>query len=223
MEYDYTLLRDISLFRGMTNEEIASSIPLIDGRVLSAKKDEFIIKNGDECRYMGIIIKGKGMLIQDDVWGHRNIVGNVLPDETFSEPFSLFRIHVPLSVIATEDTVYFYFDATKVVTDNPHNSHVHMLLTNNFITLLNRKIMRLVDKITHTTQRTTRAKILSYLNTCAYENQNLTFTIPFNRQQLADYLGVERAAMTVVLSELKEEGLISFQKNTFTLIRNNLY
>lgn len=223
MEYDYTLLRDISLFRGMTDEEIRTCIPLIDGKLLNAEKDEFIIKNGDEGRYIGIIVKGRGMIIQDDIWGHRNIVGTVLPDETFAEPFSLFRIHVPLSVIATEKTLYFYFDAAKVVNDNPQNSHIHTLHTNNFITLLNRKIMRLVDKITHTTQRSTRAKILSYLNTCAYESQKLTFTIPYNRQQLADYLGVERAAMTVVLSELKEQGLITYRKNTFTLIRTTFY
>lgn len=222
MEYDYTLLREISLFRGMTDEEIESCVPLIDGKLLVAEKDEFIIKNGDEGRYIGIIVKGQGLIIQDDIWGHRNIVGTALPDDTFAEPFSLFRIHVPLSVIATEKTVYFNFDPKMVVIDNPQNSHIHTLLTNNFITLLNHKIMRLVDKITHTTQRSTKAKILSYLNTCAYESQALTFTIPYNRQQLADYLGVERAAMTVVLSELRKEGLISFRKNTFTLIENSL-
>ncbi len=218
MNPDVTLLKEVSLFKGMSDEEIEECIPLIDGKLLSARKEEFIVKNGEEGKYVGLIVRGKCMLIQEDVWGHRNIVGSALPGDTFAEPFSLFRIHTPLSVIAMEPTVYFLFDSTRIVTDHPESTHNHMLLTNNFINILNVKVLKLVEKITHTTQRSTRAKILSYLNTCAYENQTRTFTIPYNRQQLADYLGVERAAMTVVLSELREEGLINFERNTFTLI-----
>ncbi len=220
MNSDITMLRNVPLFKGMTDEEIGECLPIIDGKILTAKKDEFLLKNGEEGRYVGLIIKGRGMVIQEDVWGHRNIVNSALPGDTFAEPFSLFRVHVPLSVIAMEPTVYFIFDAAKIVTNSPESTHNHMVLTNNFISLLNMKVLKLVEKITHTTQRTTRAKILSYLNTCAYENQSKTFTIPYNRQQLADYLGVERAAMTVVLSELREEGFIDFERNTFTLLEN---
>jgi CRP-like cAMP-binding protein len=87
------------------------------------------------------------------------------------------------------------------------------------VRLLSYKNLELMKKINHITKRSTREKLLSYLSAEAKKQGSKSFLIPFDRQQLADYLCVERSAMSSELSKMRSEGLLEYQKSFFTLIQ----
>ena len=216
---DYEILKSCKLFEGMEEAQIVDICNIVDGKILNAEKNTYILKEGSETRYCGYLISGSAYTYQEDYsGGFRNVVSYVRPGCIFAGGASVLKMTYPLSVITREDCVYFAFDANKLLSANPSTRPLNLIqFENNFITLLSRSIYILFDKISFLTQRTTRARLIAYLIHRSAENKSKTFSIDFNRQQLADYLGVDRAAMTVVLTELMNEGYLTYNKNDFSL------
>lgn len=215
---DYGMLKKCDLFKGMDEAQIADIVNNLDGIVLTAEKNKTLIKEGDETRNAAVIISGSALAYQEDyTGGFRNVVAELGAGATLATSSSILSVPHPLTVMTREETVYFSFNTKKLFSVNSTRPATYLLFENNLLVQISKTMSILFEKITFLTQRTTRARLMSYLVTKSYEKKSKSFTISLNRQQLADYLGVDRAAMTVVLSELMNDGYIIFNKNDFTL------
>ncbi len=220
---DYDMLRRCDLFRGMDEAQIADAVNNLDGMVLTAEKNKLIIQEGNDAKNAAFIISGSALAyLEDYTGGFRNVVAELGAGSVMSVSSSILMRPYPLSVITREETVYFSFNAKKLLNLNPQRPLNYIHFVNNLLVEMSKTMAVIFEKITFLTQRSTRARLMSYLVTKSYEKKSKTFTITLNRQQLADYLGVDRAAMTVVLSELMNDGYIIFSKNDFTLTQKAL-
>ena len=214
-------LKRCPFFTGMTDEEILAILHCVSARTLSVKKDQFIFRAGDATEEMGLVLSGSVIIIQEDLWGHRNIMGKCLPGDFFGEPYAATPGSVlNISVTASEDSVVLLLNIRKMLTTCPTACDHHNKLTRNLVAVLANKVLQFNEKITHMSKRTTREKLLSYLSSEALRAGNTSFDIPYDRQQLADFLCVERAAMSVELSKLQKEGLLKTTRNHFELLKD---
>lgn len=215
---DYEILKKCDLFRGMDDGEIQDIVTNLDGIIRTADKNTLLISEGDETNIASIIISGSALAYQEDyTGGFRNVIAELGPGATISTSSSILSIPHPLTVVTRDDVVYFSFSMKRLFSRNIIQIDHLIHFENNLLVQMSKTMSMLFEKITFLTQRTTRARLMSYLVAKSYENKSKCFTITLNRQQLADYLGVDRAAMTVVLSELMNDGYIVFNKNDFTL------
>ncbi len=206
------------LFAGTSNDEILAMLGCLDARRKRIVKNAYILRAGDTTHDIGLLLEGRLLVLQEDVWGHRNIMGQVQPGGLFAETFAASP-DAPLaaSVVAQEDGAILLLDLRRVLKVCTSACLHHTRIVNNLITSMAERLRAFSDKITHMSRRTTREKLLSYLSAEAQRQRTMRFEIPFNRQQLADFLCVERAAMSVELSRLQKEGVLKTDKNAFTL------
>ena len=165
------------------------------------------------------MLSGSTLVIQEDFWGHRNILSKCNTGDFFGEPYAATPGAIlNISVVAEEDCEILLLNVKRLLTACPTACDHHQKLIRNLVSVLANKILLFNDKITHVSKRTTREKLLSYLSAESIRQSSLSFDIPFDRQQLADFLCVERAAMSVELSKLQKEGLLVTKRNHFELL-----
>ena len=212
------ILRNSPLFQGMTEEEILSVLHCVNATVLHKKKGEYIFRVGDSTESMGLVLSGSVLSMQEDLWGHRNIMHRIGVGEYFAEPYAATAGSVlNVSVVADADAKIMLFNMSRLLKTCPNACAHHNRLVQNLVSVMARRVMNLNEKITHMAKRSTRDKLLSYLSAESMRQGKLSFTIPYDRQQLADYLCVERAAMSVELSKLQKEGFLKTNRNQFEL------
>lgn len=213
-----SVLRTCALFYGLSDEEILSSLHCIGAEVETTKKNAYILRMGDKTDRIGLIVSGSALIIQEDLWGNRNVITRLVPGDFFAESFAVIPGAVlSVSVIATESCKIIKMDINCLLTvcSSACDSHNHLI--HNLVTALARKLLIFNDKITHMSKRKTRDKLLSYLSAESFRQNSLSFDIPYDRQQLADFLCVDRAAMSVELSKLQKEGLLKTNHSHFEL------
>ena len=213
-----TVLKKCCLFQQFNDEEILHALTCLDAKVIHRNKDAYILNAGSSPDSVGLLLSGSALIVQDDLWGNRNVVAKLTEGSLYAEPFAVIPDAVMnMSVAAIEDCEILLLPASKIfhVCQNacPH----HNLLIQNFVEALSGKLLLLNDKITHVSKRRTRDKLLSYLSAESIRQNSLSFSIPYNRQQLADFLNVERAAMSVELSRLQKEGYLKTKQSYFEL------
>lgn len=219
MEQYMFILRNSPLFQGMTEEEISSVLHCVNASILHRKKGEYIFRVGDSTESMGLVLRGAMLSLQEDLWGHRNIIHRIGVGEYFAEPFAATTGSVlNMSVVADEDSEIMLLNMGRLLKTCPNACEYHNRLVQNLVSVMARRVMNLNEKITHMAKRSTREKLLSYLSAESMRQGKFSFTIPYDRQQLADYLSVERAAMSVELSKLQKEGYLKTKRNHFELI-----
>lgn len=213
------ILKASPFFNGLSDEEILSVLHCINGTVISKDKDSYIFRAGDSATAMGMILEGSALIIQEDLWGHRNIMSNCRPGDFFGEPYAATPGSIlNISVTANEDCKILMIEINRLLSACPTACDHHQKLIRNLVSVLANKILILNDKITHMSKRSTRDKLLSYLSAEALRQGKLSFDIKYDRQQLADFLCVERAAMSVELSKLQKEGFLKTNRNHFELM-----
>ena len=218
MEQYLFILRNTPFFQGMTEEEILSVLHCVNATVQQKKKDQYILRVGDRTESMGLVLRGTVLVLQEDLWGHRNIIHRIGPGEYFAEPFAATAGSVlNVSVVADEDSEIMMLNMERFLTTCPHACAHHSRMVRNLVSVMAKRVLDLNDKLTHIAKRSTREKLLSYLSAESMRQGKLAFTIPYDRQQLADYLSVERVAMSVELSKLQKEGLLKTTRNHFEL------
>ena len=221
MEQYLFVLRNSPFFQGMTEEEILSILQCVNATVLRRKKDEYIFRAGDSTESMGLVLRGAVLSVQEDLWGHRNIMHRIGAGEYFAEPFAATPGSVlNVNVVADEDSEIMLLNMSRLLQTCPNACEHHNRLVRNLVSVMARRVMDMNEKITHMAKRSTREKLLSYLSSESMRQGKLSFTIPYDRQQLADYLCVERAAMSVELSKLQKEGFLKTNRNQFELCAN---
>jgi len=202
----------------MTEQELLSILHCMDARVVTKARNEYIFRSGESTETMGLVLKGSVLVIQEDLWGHRNILDKVLPGDFFGESYAATPGSVlNISVVANEDSEILMLNVNRLLTGCHTACTHHTHLIRNLVSVLAGKVLLWDNKITHISKRTTREKLLSYLSSESIRQGKLSFDIPYDRQQLADYLSVERAAMSVELSKLKKEGVLDTERNHFVL------
>ena len=219
MEQYLPLLQKSPLFAGMEPEQISSVLHCVGAVVREAGAGEYILHAGSRTQAMGLLLSGSALAVQEDLWGERNIMGKLQPPGTFAEPFAATPGAVlNVSIVASAPSAVLFLNISRLLTVCSETCPQHALLIRNLVSVLARKNLRLNEKITHMSKRRTREKLLSYLSSQSLREGSTEFDIPFDRQQLADFLCIERSAMSAELSRLQKEGLIETERSHFRLI-----
>lgn len=218
MEKYLPVLRSCPFFSGLSDREILSILHCVNGTVLSRPQGAYIFRAGDTTDVMGLVLSGSALIIQEDLWGHRNILSKCTAGDFFGEPYAAKPGAIlNISVVTEKDCDILMLNIGHLMVTCPTPCPHHQKLIRNLVSVLSNKILIFNDKITHVSKRTTRDKLLSYLTSESIRHGSLSFDITFDRQQLADFLCVDRAAMSVELSKLQKEGLLKTNRNHFEL------
>ena len=212
------ILKRTKMFAGVGEDEIASMLACLGARLQTYKKGAFVLRQGEHVSHLTVLVEGNLHIQRDDYWGNRSILGHISVGEMFGEAYIAPESGPLLNdVVAVEDSTVIFFDVKKLLTTCSSACRFHTLVVHNIIYALSEKNRKLVQKLGHMSKRSTREKLLSYLSEEAGRQSSSRFTIPFNRQQLADFLSVDRSAMSNELCKLRDEGLLEFEKNQFRL------
>ena len=215
----YFELKKSPLFNGVSEDELGSLVKCLGCMVREYKKDETVFLAGDFVREIGIVLSGRLHLIKDDAWGNSNIIAEVSDGEMFAEAVASIGLGaLPVTVIAIADTRVCFIDFQRIVSTCSSACVHHISLVRNMIGVFARRNIMLTGKMEHITKRTTREKLLSYLSEQSGRQKSRSFEIPFDRQGLADFLSVERSALSAEMSRLKADGMIDYRKNHFELL-----
>ena len=196
------------LFRGIPAEALPALLAQAEARRAAFQKGELLLHRGQTTRCLGLVLSGIVHIIREDFWGRRSIVGLAEAGEVFAESYALAGEPLEVSVLADGDGEALFLDAGRLTER----------LSANLLALLAEKNLTLTGKMRHMAKPTTREKLLSYLSAQAARAGGPEFDIPLDRQQLADYLAVDRSAMSAVLGKLRDEGVLEFRKNHFRLL-----
>ena len=219
MEKYVEILKRTQLFSGVSDTEISAMLNCLQARILTIKKGEYVYREGEHLDAISVLVKGKLLVQNNDFWGNRNIINVIHVGEMFGEAYVAPESGVlPNDVIAEEDSVVIFFNVRKILTVCSTACRFHSMVIQNLFFAISEKNRKLVAKIGHMSKRSTRTKLLSYLSEEAKKHNSSHFTIPFTRQQLADFLCVDRSAMSNELCKMRDEGLLKFEKNQFTLL-----
>ncbi len=214
------LIKKCPLFNGLEDDDLAATLACLGVEEKSFPRDAFIFSAGEPLRRMGVLLAGSAHIVRDDFWGKREILARITPGELFAEALACAGIErFPVSVVAMEASEILFIDFKRITRVCPKACTAHSLLLDNMLRILARKNVLLVQKMEHLTRRSTREKLLSYLSAQARQTGENVFSIPFNRQELADYLSVDRSAMSAELSRMREEGILNFTRNEFELFK----
>ena len=213
------VLKKCILFGGIDDENIIAMLTCLNARVIEADKGEFIFNEGDAAEFVGILLTGEAQIIRDDFFGNRSIMTEVMPGELFGESFACADVkELPVSVMASENSEIMLIDCRRIITTCESSCVFHNMIIHNLLRVLAAKNLAFNKKMEIISKRTTRDKLMTYLMSQAKANGSSSFTIPFDRQELADYLGVERSAMSKEISRMKEDGLIECERSRFKIL-----
>ena len=218
MKKDFFALCHSRLFSGITEEELEGMLGCLQAKSVRFPKDAYILRAGDPVDSLGILVFGSALIIQEDFWGNRNILSSISAGQSFAETFACApgtALNVDVVTQAPSDVLFL--NVRRILELCPSACAYHSRLIRNLLSDLAGKNLYFNEKITHLGQRTTRAKLLSYLSAEARRHGCAEFDIPFSRQQLADYLSVERSGLSAELGKLRAEGLLEFHRNHFLL------
>ncbi|MDD3244233.1 MAG: Crp/Fnr family transcriptional regulator [Eubacteriales bacterium] len=212
------LLKRTALFSGIDETEIASMLGCLGAKTGDYAKGVYILRVGDSPASVGLLLSGTVLVVQEDYWGNRNIRARITPGQVFAEAFACVPGAVmDVSVAADEPSSVLWLNVGRVLHTCPTACSHHSRMIRNLLSDLAANNLRANEKLTHISRRSTREKLLSYLSAEAQRQGKAAFSIPFNRQQLADYLSVERSAMSAELSKMQKEGLLTVERNNFSL------
>ncbi|MDD6810492.1 MAG: Crp/Fnr family transcriptional regulator [Lachnospiraceae bacterium] len=218
MEKYYGILSQCPLFSGIVQADLNAMIGCLNGKNVKVSKGKPIFLEGDPARYVGVVLSGTVQVVREDYYGNRSVMTVLQPGELFVEVFSCAGLAaMPVSVMAITDSEVLLLDCRRVFTSCSNACHFHSLLIKNLLQEMAQKNLALTQKIRYMSQKTTKEKLMAYLLDQAKQQESKEFVIPHNRQSLADYLGVERSAMSAEIGKLKKCGQIDTHGSWFCI------
>lgn len=214
-----SVLSQCPLFEDIQSEDISGMLDCLGGRKITVLKGQTVFLEGDPTTYIGIVLEGAVQLVRSDYYGNRSIVAHIGPGELFGESYACAGIpSLPISVVADENSQILLVECRKITVTCSHACGFHTQIIYNMLKLVANKNLVFDQKIQITSKRTTREKLIAYLmNQMKLQNSN-HFSIPYDRQELADYLEVDRSGLSAQISKLRKEGVLESHKNTFTIL-----
>ena len=214
-----SVLKRTQLFAGVGDDEIASMLSCLGARLYTYKNGEYVLRQGEHLNDIIVLVNGNLHIQKDDYWGNRSILGQIAVGEMFGEAYIAPESGALLNdVVAVDDSAVIFFDVKRIITTCSSVCRFHAMVVQNIFFAISEKNRKLVQKLGHMSKRSTREKLISYLSEEAKKHNSSSFTIPFNRQQLADFLSVDRSAMSNELCKMRDEGMLEFNKNQFKLL-----
>ena len=214
-----SVLKRTQMFSGIGDDEIFSMLSCLGARLFTYKKGEYVLRRGQHLNDITILVEGNLHIQKDDYWGNRSILGQIAVGEMFGEAYVAPESGALLNdVVAVEDSAVIFFDVKRIITTCSSACRFHALVVQNLFFAISEKNRKLVQKLGYMSKRSTREKLISYLSEEAKRQNSSYFTIPYNRQQLADFLSVDRSAMSNELCQMRDEGMLEFEKNQFKLL-----
>ena len=211
-------MRNCPLFLDIDGGDLSALLKCLSAENKAYNKGGFIIRQEEKLSSVGVVLSGRVHIIKDDYFGNRNILSEICAGGLFGEAVVCAGTkNTPIGVLAAEQAEILLLDYGKIVETCRSACSFHSALIKNMLRILAKKNLTLVDKLEHITKRTTGEKIISYLSEQARLKGGPAFDVPFDRQELADYLSVERSALSAELSKLRKQGFLKFNKNSFEL------
>ena len=218
MERFFPVLKECSLFQNVGEEDYHALMGCFGARPWHCQKGEVILAEGDPAEYVGVVLSGAVQIIRVDYYGNRSILGKLGPAGIFAEAFSCAGVAtMPVSVVAAEETEVLLLQSQRIIRSCGQACHFHQQMIYNLLQVVAMKNLACNQKIEIMSQRTTRDKLMAYLLTVA-KRKGRSFNIPYDRQELADYLEVDRSGLSAEISKLRKEGVLLCRKNQFTLL-----
>ncbi len=215
---DFSFLSNTKLFQGISPEEVQGMMGCLGFYEKRYPKDTVIFHAGDTVTELGLVMAGSVNIIVNTYWGTTSILGHVGKGEIFGEAYAAIPGKELLcEVVTCEECRVLFLPMSKALTQCGNGCGFHNRLIHNLIRISAGKNLNLSNRMMHITPRTIRERLLSYLSEEMMAQGNVHFAIPFTRQQLADYLCVDRSALSNELSKMQKEGLLTFCKNEFAL------
>ena len=212
------LLKRSKLFYGITEEEIASMLECLSATSQCYQKGEYVFRREERISAVAMLLEGGVHIQKEDYWGNLSILNKISEGEIFGEVYAaLGGEEILNNAVAVKPSVVLFLDMNRILTMCPSSCRFHGQLIRNLLSVSASKNKMLTQKLEHMSRRTTREKLLSYLSEQSLRAGCASFDIPFNRQQLADFLSVDRSAMSGELCKMRDEGILSFEKNHFIL------
>ena len=217
---NYSELNGYTLFRGLSDEEISQALRELRAQEKQYRKNVMILSAGQPTERMGLVLKGSVTIETNDLWGNRTILSHVGEGGFFAETYAWLCDEVVLvDVVANEECRILFLTVANLHGQPLAREPWAAKLTANLLSISAQKNLALTGRSFHTAPKSARARIMAYLNTVSLQTQSREFDIPFDRQQLADYLNLERSAMSKELGRMRDEGLLRTRKNHFALLR----
>lgn len=222
MKKDFELMKKCPLFNKMDDKELKAMLKSPHTKILDFSKNHTVIAEGSNTDHIGVVLYGAVQIVRNDYYGNRSIIALINSPQIFAEVFVFSETKtMPVSVVSVTDSRIMLIKLKNILNDNPERNSFYTKLTSNLLRLVTEKNLKLNEKIEIISKRTTREKILAFLMSQAKLNHSDTFTIPYDRQALADFLEVDRSAMSAEISKLRAEGIIESRRSQFRLISNN--
>lgn len=219
LENFYNQIKTSPVFYGMSDEELKGLLECFNARVRKYEKGDMIIRQGDMITNIYLILSGEVNIEKDSYWGRRIIISRLGKNENLALSFVGSKdVESNIDAVAVEDTVVLVLSYEKCTSMCQNACTRHKILINNLFQILSKENIELIQKIENVSQKSIRDKLLTYLSNEAQKKHSNSFDINFNRQDLADYLNVDRSAMSFELSKLQKEGIIEYNKNHFELL-----
>jgi CRP-like cAMP-binding protein len=213
------VLKKCALFENMNEDELSSVLECLAPTTSTYQKDEIILLAGEQISSVGIVVSGLAQIVREDINGAVNLITDISEGDLFGEAFACAQIgHVPVTILTPIGCTVLFVKFDKIIKNCPSSCNFHSQLIKNMLFILASKNIFLNEKNEILSCRTTKEKLIAYLSFQAQKSQKAEFTIPFNRDELANYLSVNRSALSRTLSEMKEEGSIDFDKNRFKIL-----
>lgn len=218
LEKFYNQIKTSPIFWGISDEELTALLSCFNARVKNYESEEIIIRQGDVISNIYLILDGEVNIEKDTYWGRRIIISRLTKGQNLALSFvGSQNVESNIDAITVTPTSVLVLGYEKCTSMCQNACTKHKVLINNLFQIISKENIELIQKIENISQKTIRDKLLTYLSNESIKQHSNCFEIQFNRQDLADYLNVDRSAMSFELSKLQKEGLIEFKKNKFEL------
>ncbi len=216
---DIAKLQKNMIFKGMADPEILSALSELRAFEKQYKKGSIFLHAGDTTKKMGLVLEGSVTIESNDMWGNRTILSHVGAGQYFAETYALLPDEVMLVDVRANEDCRIFFIYIGYLFESRTSATWKEKILKNLLLISSHKNLTLSGRSFHTSPKSCRGRLLAYLNTVSQQKHSLEFDIPFDRQQLADYLNLERTNMSKELSRMRDEGIIECRKSHFRLIQ----
>jgi len=218
MEKVSDMLALCPLFFKIRQEDMGAMLSCLHAKRKSFSKGEIILGEGAPADLVGVVLSGAVHVVREDYFGNRSMMAKLGPCDLFAEAFALAGVEsMPVNVIAAESCEVILIDISRISRPCAKACSFHQQMIYNLMRILALKNLACNQKIEVTSKRSTREKLMAYLLLQAKRAKSGSFIIPFDRQELADYLEVDRSGLSSEIGKLRREGVLDCERNRFTL------
>ena len=207
------------LLDGISPEDRKTMLGCIGYHVASFRKGDVLAFEAEHIRHVGIVISGVVDMVKEDLWGNKTMLVRIRKNEVFGETFACGSDNLSVvTFLVSEDAEVLFIPFDRVMHSCTMACEFHHRLIENMVSVIANKNRDLMRKVEAVSKRTIREKILAYLSIQAQIQQARYLEIPLGRVELAEYLCVDRSALTRELVKMKEDGLIDYDRNCFRIL-----